>query len=767
MSANKKLLTAVGLFFCFAPLCASAQSNQASPLGTNLWGIGYASPEQPFLNIFKTGGQWGGTTTTGARYAQAQGVFDLDTNGYPKSMTGLGIAAGQTFSEIDAAFLMAQTPPFYRAGNYVLLWDGAASASTFNFVNDCTNSNIVSSAAGRIVINIVTPSYNGCRIQLRNLNGVNYPTNIRFVYSPDSNGSIIGANETQLKNGEVFNPDFISRTSRFKTLRFMDWMATNTSRITNWGDMTTPTYVWWSIVPVEVQVALCNKVGADGWFNMPPLSTDAFVSQFATVVHNGSTDSSGRTWSGLNSNLKAYVEYGNEIWNNGALATFNNLISLGWAAFPNAQSDWNAAFIYGILRAVQNGATWKSVWSGDATRVIRVLAGQCAWSGRNQYIMGFTAGMFGGDPSRFAGTAAANAEAFAVAPYFGYPVPNTFTLDQLFTEMMSGGLAPNGYPGGMVKQAVDWMAQNYADAKSFGLPLVAYEGGQTFVDYSHSDTTLQSLYTAANRDPRMGAAYTAYLNGWKNAGGTLFINFSDITPFDQWGFWGALENVLQTSSAKYDALMNFISNNPCWWNACSTTSGTSTPTPSADTTPQTVPAGVTGVAVSTTQVNLSWTASTDNVGVTGYNVYRNGTKIGTTSNTSYQDTGLSAGTTYLYTVSAYDSAGNSSAQASNVSVSTLATTSVSAPSVTINSPTNGATPNGSVNIAVAASSTIGIASITITADGNPLATCFNVSSCATTWQKKKISRGAHSIGGVATDTHGKSSNASVSVTIMR
>ena len=94
MSANKKLVTAVGLFLSFAPVCASAQSNQASPLGTNLWGVGYASPEQPFLNIFKTGGQWGGTTTTGTRFDQTQGgVFDLDANGYPKSMAGRGTAS--------------------------------------------------------------------------------------------------------------------------------------------------------------------------------------------------------------------------------------------------------------------------------------------------------------------------------------------------------------------------------------------------------------------------------------------------------------------------------------------------------------------------------------------------------------------------------------------------------------------------------------------------------------------------------------------------
>lgn len=94
-----------------------------------------------------------------------------------------------------------------------------------------------------------------------------------------------------------------------------------------------------------------------------------------------------------------------------------------------------------------------------------------------------------------------------------------------------------------------------------------------------------------------------------------------------------------------------------------------TPNP-ADTTPPSVPGNVAAVAVSSTQVNLSWTASTDNIGVAGYTVYRNGTKVGTTAGTSYGDGTVSAGTSYNYTVSAYDGAGNQSAQSPAVSVAT-------------------------------------------------------------------------------------------------
>ena len=94
----------------------------------------------------------------------------------------------------------------------------------------------------------------------------------------------------------------------------------------------------------------------------------------------------------------------------------------------------------------------------------------------------------------------------------------------------------------------------------------------------------------------------------------------------------------------------------------------------ADTTPPTVPTGLTATAVSSSQINLSWTPSTDNVGVTGYDVYRGGTQVGTSPTASYSDTGLAASTSYTYTVAAYDAAGNTSAQSASASATTLSAT---------------------------------------------------------------------------------------------
>lgn len=92
----------------------------------------------------------------------------------------------------------------------------------------------------------------------------------------------------------------------------------------------------------------------------------------------------------------------------------------------------------------------------------------------------------------------------------------------------------------------------------------------------------------------------------------------------------------------------------------------------SDTTPPSVPTGLAASAASSSQINLNWNASTDNVGVAGYNVYRNGTKVGSASGTFFQDAGLTASTTYSYTVAAFDAAGNTSAQSAGASATTAA-----------------------------------------------------------------------------------------------
>src|SRR5882672_2576836 len=108
--------------------------------------------------------------------------------------------------------------------------------------------------------------------------------------------------------------------------------------------------------------------------------------------------------------------------------------------------------------------------------------------------------------------------------------------------------------------------------------------------------------------------------------------------------------------------------------------GPATTTPAADTTPPTPPTGLTAAPMGATGANTSWSASTDNVGVTAYIVLRNGIQVATPATTSYTDTGLSAGTTYSYTVAARDAAGNVSPNSTSVSVTTAGAADTTPPS---------------------------------------------------------------------------------------
>jgi chitodextrinase len=94
----------------------------------------------------------------------------------------------------------------------------------------------------------------------------------------------------------------------------------------------------------------------------------------------------------------------------------------------------------------------------------------------------------------------------------------------------------------------------------------------------------------------------------------------------------------------------------------------------ADTQAPSVPGGLSATASSSTNVNLAWAASSDNTGVTGYTIYRNGAVLTTVSGTSlaYSDATVQPASTYQYSVDAFDLAGNHSAASTPVQVTTPA-----------------------------------------------------------------------------------------------
>ncbi|MGF7047717.1 glycosidase/chitodextrinase [Paenibacillus sp. DS2015] len=167
---------------------------------------------------------------------------------------------------------------------------------------------------------------------------------------------------------------------------------------------------------------------------------------------------------------------------------------------------------------------------------------------------------------------------------------------------------------------------------------------------------------------------------WTTAPGTAMLN-SELSGYSKItvniGSASQLEAVFNNGSGTWDNnnSRNYLFNIGTWTftpgsNGAAGSISAGPVQGTDDTTAPSVPTNVVSSAKTETSVSLSWTASSDVVGVTGYEIWRDGAKVGTSTSTTYTNTGLTANTAYSYTVKAYDAAGNISDASTAFSVTT-------------------------------------------------------------------------------------------------
>ncbi len=312
-----------------------------------------------------------------------------------------------------------------------------------------------------------------------------------------------------------FHPLFIDHLKPYSTLRFMDWLRTNGSDPdpnfgqTEFGDVSVFDMVW-----------LANEVGADPWFNMGHLWSDDEVRAFAKLVRDQ-----------LDPNLKVYVEWSNEVWNPSITDVHR------WA--ENQGLGLHSVWARETERVFD---IWLEVFAGQEDRVVRVAAGQKA----NPWHLNRLTGNLG----------AGGFDAVSTAAYFGIKESED-ALQQMWD---AGLLSENAFLDIAELEITNYHTPLYheaaATAARYGVPYIAYEGGQHFVP--EGSPWADVIYDVQDH-PRIYDLYQQNMAAFQNAGGSSLVHFNSVRPDDQFGAWGALERENQSieTSPKYLALLEY------------------------------------------------------------------------------------------------------------------------------------------------------------------------------------------------------------------
>ena len=233
--------------------------------------------------------------------------------------------------------------------------------------------------------------------------------------------------------------------------------------------------------------------------------------------------------------------------------------------------------------------------------------------------------------------------------------PGSGTL--VFRDVIGGGASETSAQSSMTSLPTAWRTgQSYPDGPISAYALSAGLGGTTpppdtlppssvlGVAVSGATQTSVSLVWTPSSDNTAVAGYSVYRNG----------TLSGSTSSTSYGVSGLVCGTSYTFAVDaFDAAGN----------RSVRTSVTGSTAPCGDGTAPSVPATLSSSATQSS-ITLTWAASTDNVAVAGYGLYRNGTAVGSAVTTSYSFSGLTCGTTYTLAADAYDAAGNRSAKAS-------------------------------------------------------------------------------------------------------
>ena len=586
-----------------APTLAQAQKMQAlawqvvsafypptssKALGINITKPSYWSTEWMFVDLVKRAGNGKGqmwvTLCDGCNGqwwdTEEQDALELDPAGWPLSLPSPSDPNHDFFAV--GTILLSNMEGKYPAGDYIVLFDGEGELS-FQWDGEIDHSQ---TTPGRMVLTVTTPDH-GIFMRINATNPDNPIRNIRVIMPGGICGDIThyaldpqACNEDyqsleSLHQSLWFHPLFLQRLSPFASIRFMQYLDTVTSQITQWQNRATPSLASWAQdhgAPLEGALALANTLNLAPWLHLPARVDDEYAIEFARLIKHM-----------LNPNLDFYLEYYNEVWNSAWPFGINGawIQAQGEAQWTDPNQHWYQKKInwYG-KRSAELCALVKQEFGVQADRVKCVMGGFAAndWTTRQALNC----------PLAVAdGLSACHQQmhGFAIGPYFGgYLQDNDLHsgilnwlaepdggLSKLFNELEFGELYDDDLggeqaapQGGALKQAQDFIASHQDITLSTNLKMLAYEGGQHLSmngDLNGDRALINPLFLNANRDNRMGELSKKYLDKWQALDGDLFMWFESTGGYGRWGAFPVLEYQDQPleEAHKYRALIEWQS----------------------------------------------------------------------------------------------------------------------------------------------------------------------------------------------------------------
>ena len=260
------------------------------------------------------------------------------------------------------AIIMAQEEGSFAAGRYVIRYEGEGDI-------DMSGVTVISESDGRMVVDLAEGDSAWMHLQIRETDPNGTGNHIRDI-------QVVREDlEPLLDAGFTFDPDYVDKMEDFRSIRFMNWAATNGNDLEHWEDRPTlndATYTSSYGIPIEAQIQLANELKLDPWFNVPHGADDNYIREMARLVRDN-----------LDPELTASIEYSNEVWNwsfeQSHYATEQAIERWG----PDVEGGWMR--FYGA-RSQEMADIWKEEFaaSDSAPQLQTVLATHPAWLGLEQ-----------------------------------------------------------------------------------------------------------------------------------------------------------------------------------------------------------------------------------------------------------------------------------------------------------------------------------------------------------------------------------------------